>query len=206
MLGKRKQFMKRTGTLKRARPDDAEGARNGTKPVFNSLARKTPLTNGPDYKGLTRTATRTAPAPSGDMTDEARIALRKVLRSKEFRDTKAAERKRGEAKQRDAVRARSGLECEFERLLPGVGWRRCCSPAGQTAHVHRRWRCGSGKYDPNVAIDGCGLCHPLYDSNLHHDIVRIPEERLLAADLVVFLATGKPPKGRPVPVGYESAA
>lgn len=117
-------------------------------------------------------------------------------------------------RQRQAVRRRSQGRCEFEVIFdsgPGVPsivqhnghqvkgirdplgrlWVRCNRPAGQTAHVYRRWKTTSDtKFDPRVALDGCDHCHKNFDA--YQITVRVDADFLRTAwDVIVYDAESR---------------
>jgi hypothetical protein len=101
--------------------------------------------------------------------------------------------------QRIEVFERDSHQCAFEvriEALPGEThwqghrlirerertWVRCGRAAQQMAHIFRRWRCGTAKFDPAVCIAACQEHHQKFDNRQHHDLVRPPAEAVERTD------------------------
>lgn len=113
-----------------------------------------------------------------------------------------------QAKQRLAVKKRSGGICEFgyvaniiertdsgEERFKEKGWIGCSGSATDIAHIVPRRECGKARDLPEVVVHACRVHHILYDSPLtqRSNRPRVPKELLVCARAAIKAANLKAP-------------
>lgn len=90
------------------------------------------------------------------------------------KDTRAEE-----SRQRRQCRARDGAICRLQKKV-GRAWVECGAKGSQdTVHIYRRNDCGKVWAHIDVVLNGCRMCHDIYDGRIVDPpyLVRVPLDR-----------------------------
>jgi hypothetical protein len=89
--------------------------------------------------------------------------------------------KGAQAKQRRAVKERSGGRCEFRQQWFLGCDARCPAEGQEMAHIFPRRECGKARDLPEVVLWACRYCHDVYDKRQRAVFKRIVPEGMLSA-------------------------